>query len=376
MSFYKKVLVLKEVCEGYSNGKRVSGIARVEVENGVTEFFLTIVNLSAAVNAEYKITIIDGKKTAFTVDGGKHPSSLRQILPDRLDFKKGFAVGVYLVKDDIPVTVAFQREDDFDFSIGDFKRTTAEKCLCDRRSNKKRADEIEKPNYSPTVENPIDPDPIRPPYPPAEDPDPTVTPPEEFPSPKSEEIKAVYDDEAVATENYYALDDGIQDKLSAVKEWTYGNVRLEDAETDFGRAKETNKGIKDADGFPHETNFDNGEDYSAEQPYHLTVREELNGIFNKFPNEEGLENIFHDSRFARINYSDDKFYVVGLIKESGKEKYICYGVPGVYAPEPPKELRGYCSFIPLSIFDLSGDGYWMMFQDAVTGNCIKPQNER
>ncbi|MBQ7235990.1 MAG: hypothetical protein IJX03_02395, partial [Clostridia bacterium] len=371
-----KVLVLKEVSGGYSNGKPVSGIARVEVENGVAELFLTVINLTAAISAEYKVMLVDGRKNTHFISAGKNPSSLREILPERLDFQKGFAVGIYSVKDDIPLTIAFAREDGFDFFAGDFKRAVAEKCLCDRRTNKKREDESEKNPDAPTVENPIDPAPIRPPYPPAPEPDPTVTPPEEFPSPKSEEIKAVYDDEAVATENYYELDDGIQVKLSAVKEWTYGNVRLEDATADFGRAKETNKSVKDADGFPHETNFDNGEDYSAEQPYHLTVREELNGIFNKFPNEVGLENIFHDSRFARINYSDDKFYVVGLIKESGKEKYICYGVPGVYAPEPPKELRGYCSFIPLSIFDLSGDGYWMMFQDAVTGNCIKPQNER
>ena len=63
--------------------------------------------------------------------------------------------------------------------------------------------------------------------------------------------------------------------------------------------------------------------------------------------------------------------IVGLVKEGGKEKYICYGVPAVYSKEPPKELKGFCSFIPLSVFDMKGDGYWMMFQDAVTGECIK-----
>ena len=376
MGFYKKVLVLKEVSGGYSNGKPVSGIARVEVENGVAELFLTVINLTAAISAEYKVMLVDGRKNTHFISAGKNPSSLREILPERLDFQKGFAVGIYSVKEDIPLTVAFAREDGFDFSAGDFKRAVAEKCLCDRRTNKKREDESEKNPDAPSVENPIDPAPIRPPYPPAPEPDPTVTPPEEFPSPKSEEIKAVYDDEAVATENYYALEDGIEQKLNAVKEWTYGNVRLEDAKTDFRSQEKTNQSEKDAYRFPNETDFGDGEEYSDERPYHVTVREELNGIFGKFPKEEGLENLFHESKFARINYSEDKFYVVGLIKERGKEKYICYGVPGVYAPEAPKELRGYCTFIPLSIFDLSGDGYWMMFQDAVTGNCIKPESTR
>ena len=96
----------------------------------------------------------------------------------------------------------------------------------------------------------------------------------------------------------------------------------------------------------------------------------MTSILNKFPPEEGLNKLFPDGKFVKINYSVDKFYVVGLIKENGKEKYVCYGVPAVYSPTPPKELAGYCSFIPLSIFDLNGDGYWMMFQDALTGKCI------
>ena len=51
-------------------------------------------------------------------------------------------------------------------------------------------------------------------------------------------------------------------------------------------------------------------------------------------------------------------------------------MPSVYSETPPKELDGYCSFIPLSVFDMKGDGFWMMFQDAVTGECIKPGKGR
>ena len=83
--------------------------------------------------------------------------------------------------------------------------------------------------------------------------------------------------------------------------------------------------------------------------------------------------LFPDSVFVRINYSSEKYYVVGVIKEKNTEKYVCYGVPAAYSETPPKELDGYCSFIPVSIFDMKGDGFWMMFQDATTGECIKPR---
>lgn len=64
---------------------------------------------------------------------------------------------------------------------------------------------------------------------------------------------------------------------------------------------------------------------------------------------------------------------MGLTEEKGRPKYICYGVPAKYSPYPPKELAGYCTFIPLSIFEMKGDGFWMLFQDAKTGECvIKP----
>ena len=70
-------------------------------------------------------------------------------------------------------------------------------------------------------------------------------------------------------------------------------------------------------------------------------------------------------------FSRNKYYTVGVICDEKKPKYICYGVPAESRGEPPDALKGYCSFLPLSVFDLSGKGYWMMFQDAETGECVK-----
>ena len=72
----------------------------------------------------------------------------------------------------------------------------------------------------------------------------------------------------------------------------------------------------------------------------------------------------------RLLLIEIEYYTVGLIYDQKKPAYICYGVPGKYSKEPPKELKGYCSYLPLSLFDLGGDGYWMMYQNADSGECV------
>ena len=93
-------------------------------------------------------------------------------------------------------------------------------------------------------------------------------------------------------------------------------------------------------------------------------------MLSRFEVEDQLRAIFPDSEFVKVNYDKDKFYVVGVIKKQTKAKYICYGVPSEYSKNPPRELDGYCTFIPLSVFNIHGKGYFMMFQDAVSGECV------
>ena len=367
MSFSKKILVLKEIEEGFSiNGKRLSGICRIETEDGVSRLFLTVINATAKQDFLYKIMIVDDKKTAFSFSLGSRPTSFNTTLPPSYSVN-GVCAGIYAVKNDIPITIAFSKEDGFNMSVADFKKIVAEKCLTEKKEREKQ-DELRPKNPKVT-----EPSPIHPPYPPAEQPDPTVTPPEEFPSPKGQEVKDLYDDEAVATENYYTFDKEIELKLNAVKEWTIENVRIEDDEPHLRGKKEKTPSDKDFDCIEDEESSNQREENQENKPFYLTVKTELENIFSKFPPEESLQKTFYDSRWARVNYSPDKYYVVGLVKEEGKEKYICYGVPATYSETPPKELEGYCTFIPLSIFDLSGDGYWVMFQDAISGQCKKPE---
>lgn len=368
MAYEKKVLVLKRTeCDAQPINKPLCGIARIEIENGVAEFHLSLINLPKDIVGSYHALIIDGEKERFYFPLGFRPSSFATVMNFAPNYKNGLAVGIYSVKDDIPVTVAFARADGFNFTLSDFKKIVAEKCITDRKKDKKECDKpAPLPNGNPCPKTPNEPSPVKPPYPPAPNPDPSVTPPDEF---NKQRFISGYDDEAVATVNYYSLEEEIQDKINAVKEKERGYLPFENELPTIRNQEKTLESNDCFDGSKDETNA--CERFSGKKERYLdTVREELTEVFSKHPVEQELSRTFPDSRWAKIYYSKEKFYVVGVIKENGTEKYICYGVPATYSPEPPKELKGCSSFIPLSVFNMKGDGYWMMFQDAETGACI------
>ena len=99
------------------------------------------------------------------------------------------------------------------------------------------------------------------------------------------------------------------------------------------------------------------------------MKDQLQNIFDKFEAYDKLNCIFPQSQWAKVNYSKDMFYVVGVIKENQTEKYICYGVPAQNSKKPPKELDGFCKFIALDNCP-EYIGFWIMFQDAQNGKCI------
>ena len=135
--------------------------------------------------------------------------------------------------------------------------------------------------------------------------------------------------------------------------------------------EKTQKDFEGDNGVSNEGNFSAGKKYSKSNPYYLYKKKELEEIFIKFPEEENLKNCIQNSRWAKITYAENKHYVVGVIGKAGEEKLICYGVPGNYTLGAPKQFKGYASFLPISLLNKTGEGYWIMFQDAVTGDSIK-----
>lgn len=340
MPFVKKLLLLKQIVEGYSiPDKSACGILRAESDSGITELSLSLVNLSVLFGGEYHLFLINKNRQAFCFPLGAKPINLHKNLDFDLDIDKGLSAVLVAEKETIPISVAFGKTEEFEISLSEVKKIVADKFLAERRSTQKKTEQARPESFTPTInaENSI--------------------------------TQEQYNDEAVATENYYELEESLSARLSVLKEWNNAELRMEDGDNAC-RSKEKKEEKSDRISIIQDEKDTFERKGCQSSPFYNTVERELNALFSKFPPDDRLKTFFPDSRWAKIPYSKSKYYVVGEIKEKGEYKYVCYGVPATYSPEPPKELKGYCSFIPLSIFDMHGEGFWMMFQSAKTGECM------
>lgn len=104
----------------------------------------------------------------------------------------------------------------------------------------------------------------------------------------------------------------------------------------------------------------------AESHFYDRVRSRMEEMLVVHPKEERLEKLIPESKWVRVAYSQDEFYVVGILTDSGKVTHIGYGVKGLRSVFPPKEAESLSEFLPTE-----GDqGYWLMFQDAETGEML------
>lgn len=173
---------------------------------------------------------------------------------------------------------------------------------------------------------------------------------------KLERVKTdAYNDEALAQENYYEYEQTDKDR-GAVREDTQkekdGESVRKNEKDNVVRPKEpTAGGLASGDFFGR-------------------MKDEIEKVLSSYPSERALEETVEDSRWVRINYGGDKFYVFGVIYGGGKPRYICYGVPSTDSRRPPESLSNLASYIPSSPENAEG-GYWVMYQDAATGASVK-----
>lgn len=101
------------------------------------------------------------------------------------------------------------------------------------------------------------------------------------------------------------------------------------------------------------------------------IADQLNELFARYPREENLCKLIENSDWVKIDTEiDNKYHVVGIIYLNDDIRYICYGVPGSYDNEPPVEMRNYSQWLPTDTLDPYNQGYWVMYQDADTGENI------
>lgn len=101
------------------------------------------------------------------------------------------------------------------------------------------------------------------------------------------------------------------------------------------------------------------------QAFYLQVQNSLDEIMQRYPHDTELEKVIPDSEWVRVPTVDDEYYVVGIVQ--GEQKVLCYGVPDRSAANPP-ECEADCRQWLQTAED--GSGYWMMYQDADTGEIL------
>ncbi|MDE7076722.1 MAG: hypothetical protein K2O62_05320, partial [Clostridia bacterium] len=193
---------------------------------------------------------------------------------------------------------------------------------------------------------------------------------------------AAYDDEAIAEVNYYESSyEGGAAVRAAEKEEKDGRAGGKDEKTaGTVPSQEKQRGVKEAataqDKGAQNKSAQNKDKKSGKDAkgrgglaggdFYSRMEGDIKRIFATYPKETALEKAVEGSRFVRINYGDDRYYVFGVLTVEKKPRYICYGVPAQSAENPPPSLKGCASYIPVE-----GGGYWMTYQDAATGVSIQ-----
>ena len=110
----------------------------------------------------------------------------------------------------------------------------------------------------------------------------------------------------------------------------------------------------------------------GEKTFFDEIKGQILPLFEKNAREEFLEDIIPNSKWIKVDYEEDgDYYILGLIYENEKIKYLVYGVPGVYQKNPPNEISGYPVWFPLDKERKESFGYWLSYQDIDTGESVK-----
>ena len=352
MNYIKKMCILRQIRQGFSgDGKALSGLIKIEQYGKNMAVEVSIINFAPLSSGEYYCLLSDGKgKTEMLALRGK---SLFNLLSD-LDISTGFCGIICYVKNDVtPIAYGINGNKSYDW------RTILNTTLPPVFPRAKHAPQSEIAINEPPMYE------IKTPKPSAEPKQPTVEDPQIIPTedlppaprelPEANKNQAtLYNDETVAAENYY-------------EEKAIENARLESAATRKG----TQKGIDDT---THDdaTRVRNPFKTDADG-YYYSVKEEVDKLFKTYPKDKTLCEAFSQSAWVRVKgTAKDPLYLVGVLLNEDKVRYICYALAAEDRTAPPDEIKNVCAFVPTSVYD-DTKGFFVIFQSAASGECVRPE---
>ena len=344
MNYVKKMCILRQARQGFSgDGKTLSGLIKIEQYGKNLAIEVSVINFAPLISGEYYCLISDGKgKTEMLSLRGK---SLFNILSD-LDISRGFCGVICYVKNDVvPVAYGINGNGSYDW------KTILNSALPPVFP---KSEKIEKTQKAETAETATA-DLVE-----MQENEPTVY---AF----NEENPSAYDDETVATENYYQEKEQEKENERELFSQARGNAYAQ-SETENEREKAGVDASENVDAndlcHPFETDGDG---------YYRAVKGEIDELFEKYPRDQTLVGAFSCSEWVRVKGEENApEYLVGVIYDDGKAKYICYALFAEDKSSPPEEIKDACTFVPVSAF-AEDKGFFVIFQSATTGECIKPQ---
>ena len=111
---------------------------------------------------------------------------------------------------------------------------------------------------------------------------------------------------------------------------------------------------------------------TAKTSFYDEIKGQLSLLFERYPEETFLTEIIPNSKWVKVDYEDNgQYFVIGLLYENDSVEYVCYGMPGEFSTKPPRELGDKSQWLPLDPEKPNELGYWIMYQDAETGENVE-----
>ncbi len=338
MQYVKKMCILRQVKQGFSgDGKALSGLVKAEQYGKNLAVEVSVINFAPLSSGEYYCVLSDSlNRTEMLPLRNK---SLFNILTD-MDISGGFCAVVCFVKNDV-IPIAYGVNGDKRYDWKNILAATLPPTFSEKSPPPQK------------TELPVDRD----------DADTAVA--EETPvtaQADGERKENDYDDETLANENYYKEAQRGQELLQEVGE----NARAQSA----GEEQDKKTGADTA----QDAYAENVLSTLATNPdgYYLTIKREMDTLLAQYPKDDTLCGAFSCSEWVRVKgTAENPQYLVGVVYEDGKARYICYALAAEDRENPPAEIKDVCAFVPSSPFD-GDNGFFVIFQSATTGECIKP----
>lgn len=329
MGYTKNIAVIKGIKDGFSaDGGALSGLVKAEKYGLNLKVEVSLINFAPLTEGKYVCAVSDGKNVLILEDGGFEGNSA-------VDTSDGFAALICCVKGQV-MPVASAICGNFHDAVLGIKAEIerAENPEPEKKENKKESKDYGKADGC-----------------------------------------SAYEDEAIAEVNYYEYEETYKDcgALCKDKEEEKDGYAACGDEKAACAVEEEQNGVKNNKTKAYSGGNDANGRFSPLVEggvFYENMKDEIDKILSKYPPVEELESLIEESKWVKISYGGDNFYVFGVLYKDGKPKYICYGVPAEQSQTPPESMKDLAGFIPSSTEETQ-KGYWVMYQDAETGASIK-----